>query len=379
MTSRDRFLAALSGEPIDRPFLWESALRGAAVDRWRTEGLPADADPYAFLGLERIACVWISYEPDPPFEERVIGDEDGALLVETVAGALIRRYPRSAEPGGRAEPEEQLIRFPLRNRSSWHMIRDRLDPAAPVRRQAFKGFLERRAQPPSPASGLSGSFDPADGLATAFQVMMPTYWFVRTAGFLTASTMLYDDPDLVDEIFRTFADFLATQIEPVLSERAPDVVFLNEDSAAGKQGPLMSPGMYARYAVPALSRMTTMFRDAGTPFVFLHCGGNVLPLVETWAGLGVNGLMPLDAPTDLASVTRHYPELMLIGGIHRGVLQGDPDALARHVFERAALLHGNRRAIPCGDVYKPVTRAVSWQNMQVYVQALNEAGARYRM
>ena len=379
MTSRERFLAVLSGEPVDRPFLWESALRDAAVDRWRNEGLPADADPYDALGLERIACVWVDYAPDPPFEEGVINAEGGACLVETDAGALIRRHPRSTSPGGREQAEEEVIRFPLRDRPSWHLIRDRLDPASPVRNQAFAAFLARNAPPPSPVSGLSGSFDPADGLATAFQVMMPTYWFVRTAGFMTASTLLYDDPDLVDEIFQTFTDFLATQLEPVLGERAPDIAFLNEDSAASRQGPIMSPEMYARYAVPALARLAGMFRDAGTPLVFAHCGGNVLPLVETWTRLGVNGLIPLDAPTDLAWLTREFPDLALIGGIHRGMLQGNPDALARHVFDRAALLYRNRRAVPSGDVYKPVTGAVSWRHMKTYVQALHEAGVRHRV
>ena len=262
---------------------------------------------------------------------------------------------------------------------SWQRIRDRLNPNSPTRRQAFESYLGRKRDLPAPNGGLTGSFDPADGLATAFYVMMPTYWLVRTAGFYGASTLLYDDPALVGEIFQTFTGFLAAQLEPVLNDRVPDIVFLNEDSAASKHGPIMSPEMYRRHAVPALSRLAGMFRTAGTPLVFAHCGGDVMRLVETWVQLGVNGLIPLDAPTDLKSLVTRFPDLMLIGGIHRGMLQGSAEELTRHVFERSATLYANRRAIPSGDVHYPVASSVSFGNMQLYVQSLREACARYRM
>ena len=379
MTSRDRFLATLSGRPVDRPFVWESGFWETAVERWRGEGLPADADPYEYLGLERIACVWITFEPDPPFHEHVVGKEDGWLLIETEAGELIRRHSNMAFPRQLDAMEDHIERFPIRDWSSWQFMRERLRPDSPARIQSFEGFLGGRKDTPLLNRGLSGSFDPADGLATAFQVMMPTYWIVRKAGFLKTCTLLYDDPALVDEIFRTFTDFLTAQLEPVLNDRAPDIVFLNEGAAASKHGPIMSPEMYSRYAVPALSRLAQMFRDAGSHLVYAHSGGNVLPLVETWTELGINGLIPVNASIDLDTITRRFPEFGLIGGIHRAMIQADPKALVQHVFDQAALLYANRRAIPSGDVYRAVTSSVSLQNMQLYVKTLKDAGLRFRM
>ena len=206
MTSRDRFLAMLSGEPVDRPFLWESGMWGTAVQRWRTEGLPPEADPYEYLGLERIGCVTLSYEPDPPFSEHILEQNEEWVLVETEAGELFRRYLKPAclrDVGG---IETAYIRFALRDRPSWQLMQERLDPASRARREAFAGFLTGKKEKPAPNSGLSGSFNQRDGIAAAIYVMMPTYWFVRKAGLLTASTLYYDDPALVQEIFSTFTD-----------------------------------------------------------------------------------------------------------------------------------------------------------------------------
>ncbi len=379
MTSRERLLATLAGDSVDRPFLWESGIWETALERWQSEGLTAGVDPYEYFGLERIACASVNFDPDPPFGQTVIGREADFLLIETEAGALIRRYTDPACPRRLDHIEDQLVRFPLRDRPSWQKIQDRLDPCSPERGKAFEAFVARRKVVPSPNGGLSASFDPADGMATAFYVMMPTYWFVRKAGFFGSSMLLFDDPTLVHEIFEAFSTFLVAQLAPVLAKRVPDIVFLNEDAAASKHGPIMSPEMYNEYAVPALARLTDMFREAGTALVFVHCGGDIVELVDTWAQLGANGLLPLDGPTDLAALSKRYPEMALIGGIHRGALQQDPKTLARHVIERSAILYANRRALPSGDVHYPVTSAVPLRNMEVYVKSLREAGARYRM
>ena len=150
------------------------------------------------------------------------------------------------------------------------------------------------------------------------------------------------------------------------------------EESANTHGPSISPRMYRRSAVPALSSVARLFRDAGTPFVFIHCGGNVMPLVTTWMDLGVNGLIPVDAPTSLEELCRRFPGLALIGGIHRGALKRSPEELSRHVRGRTGVLHGHRRAIPSDDAHHAVISSVSWRNMKLYVRLLEEAARARR-
>lgn len=355
------------------PFLWESGIWEAAVARWRLEGLPEEADPYEHLGLERIASTGVSYLPDPPLAERVIEEDDESLLSETEGGGCVRRYKKLRIPGNLSAPMEEPIVFPVRDRASWAFLKSRLDPASERRREPFEAFLARRRRPPTAHSGLSGSFDPADGCATAFYIMMPTYWLIRQAGFEATAIMLYDDPGLVEEIYEFMADFVAVQIAPVLSQRAPDLVLLNEGATASAQGPFMSIEMYQRLAIPGLARVTEICRTAGVPHVFANCGGDLAALVPSWKDAGLDGVMPLDDATDVEALCAEHPDLAMIGGIDRRVLEGERDAIERHVLARAGALCAHGRAVPSADAHFPISSGVSFDNMRLYMDLRRKA------
>ena len=376
-TSRQRFLATLDGEPVEAPFLWESGIWEAAVARWRSEGLPQDADPYEVLGLERVASSGVNYLPEPPLAERVIEDNGEAMLIETEAGGRLRRYRNLRIPGNLADPMEEPIVFPVRDRASWAFMKSRLDPSSARRREPFEAFLAGRRRTPTLHSGLSGSFDPDDGCATVFYIMMPVYWLVRHAGFEAAAVMPYDDPALIEEICAFMADFIAVQLEPVLSRRAPDLVVLNEGASASAQGPFMSPDMYRRLAIPGLARVTEICRAAGVPHVFANCGGNLAQLVPAWKDAGLDGVMPLDNATDVDTLCSEHPDLAMIGGIDRRVLEADPDDLQRRVLPRARALYAHGKAIPSGDAHFPISSAVSFDNMRLYMDLRRHAAASY--
>ena len=376
MNSRERFLGTLRGDPVDTPFLWESGFWNTAVDRWRAEGLPADADPYEHLGLERIASTGIGPWPDPPLGERVIDDEGESLLIAMEGGGRYRRFKHIRIPGNASECQEEAIIFHLRDRESWGLLRSRLDPESPARVEARQAFVEGQRGSATMNSGLSGSFDPADGLATMIMVLTPGYWIVRTAGLEATAFMLYDDLPLVEEVYEYVTAFLGTQLKAILSRRVPDVVTLNEGSAASGHGEFMSPEMYRRLSGPTIGHLAGICREAGVRFVFVNCGGDVARLARTWRELGINGVMPLDAATDIERLCREHPDLALVGGIDRRALEWDGTHMEREVRCRAQILFGHGRAIPSGDAHFPISDAVSLRNMQRYVELLREIGSQ---
>jgi len=205
--------------------------------------------------------------------------------------------------------------------------------------------------------------------------MMPTYWLVRQAGFEATAVMLYDDPGLVEEIYEFMADFVCVQIEPVLSQRAPDLVVLNEGATASAQGPFMSPEMYRRLAIPGLARVTEICRAAGVPHVFANCGGDLAELVPLWKDAGLDGVMPLDSATDVDALCAQHPDLAMIGGIDRRVLEGERNEIEHHVLARAGALYAHGKAIPCADAHFPISSAVSFDNMRLYMDLRRKTAA----
>ncbi|MFH0964285.1 MAG: uroporphyrinogen decarboxylase family protein [Planctomycetota bacterium] len=376
MLPRERFLRQLSGETADEPFLWESGLWSTAVDRWRKEGLAADADPYEHLGLERIASTSVSPWPDPPLAERVVRDEGESLLIDMEGGGRYRRFKHIMIPGNATECQEEPIIFCLRDRESWRFLQTRLDPRSPGRIEARRGFVEGERQSTRANIGLSASFDPTDGFATLIYVMTPGYWLVRTAGLAATALMLYDEPSLVEEIYEYVTYFLETQLAAIFEKRVPDALALNEGSAASGHGEFMSPEMYRRFALPGLARLAGVCREAGVRFVFIHSGGDVGRLASEWKEIGANGLLPLDAATDIERLCRDHRDIALIGGIDRRALEGSPERLKAEVRRKAGVLFGHGRAIPSGDAHFPISDKVSLGNMKRYVTLLREAARR---
>ena len=370
MTSRERFLTTLRGGTVNEPFVWESGIWWSAIERWRRQGMPADVDPYDYLALDRLAYTNIDHGLYPPLAERVVAEETDYQLVETEGGGAFRRSKKLLIPGTQAEPQVAPIRFAVRDRESWEFVRRRLDPTTEVRVQAYEPFLAKRQTQPPGNGGLCASFDPADGLAALLNLMGPTSWLARNAGFEGTAMLLCDDLPLVEEIYDHYTGFLSRQLERVLAERVPDMLVIGESSAASSSGPFMSPRMYSDVAAPRLARLVGLARDAGVEFVFVHCAGEISNLAPIWQDVGVNGLMPIEVHTDPAALCRDYPDTALIGGISRWQLEGTAAALERHVREMTRLLWNHGRAIPSADAHYPISDRVSLDNMRLYIELL---------
>ena len=68
MNARERFRRVMRFEPVDRvPVMAFEPFEVEALARWRGEGLPADADPIDFLGMDRSVAVPVGFGPIPGF------------------------------------------------------------------------------------------------------------------------------------------------------------------------------------------------------------------------------------------------------------------------------------------------------------------------
>ena len=376
MNARERFRATLGGHRTDRPFLWESVFLKEAVDRWRREGLPPETDAYEFLGFERAGHGRIHCGCVPDLDERVVADDGVSEFLEDEAGGVLRRVKAKTPWGGATH----RIKFPLRDRAGWEILKKHMDPNSPERRMCWQKFAEGKAGERSLAGnsdGFSGSCVPEEGLPTLFTAQGPTYWFIEWAGFDNAALMLYDEPQLVEEIYEHLTWFITAQMESAFRQRAPDAVMLCEE-AAFKAGPFMSPAMYRKLVCPRLRRIVDVCTQAGVPFVFVESGGHVTSLVSLWKEIGINGIMPLDVSgeTDPIEIRRTHPDLALIGGIDRTILIADRKRIRREVERTARMLYQHGRSIPSIDAHGAVGAEVSFDNIRWYAECLRREAER---
>jgi uroporphyrinogen decarboxylase len=252
-----------------------------------------------------------------------------------------------------------------------------MDPASPERRESWEPFVEGRViEPPSVGTANSGGFSaslaPEAGMPTCFRSMGPTYWFIVWAGFENAAVMIYEEPQLVEEIYEHITWFITSQMETVFSRRIPDVVILTEEGCF-KGGPFMSPDMYRELVCPKIRRIADVCIKAGVPFVFVESEGDVTSLVPLWMEAGINGVMPLDvtAGTDPVAIRKQYPDLALIGGIDRTALTAGRERIRHEIENRARVLFLKGKCIPSVDGHGAVREDVSFDNIRFYAECLH--------
>jgi uroporphyrinogen decarboxylase len=138
--------------------------------------------------------------------------------------------------------------------------------------------------------------------------------------------MLCEEPALIEKVMGVYADYMETLIPKVLADVDVDYAVMREP-VASNHGPVVSPEMYARFAGPALRRITDCLERHGVEFRAMWSAGAVGPLVSTWMDEGINGLFVNQAGQAglrYGDLRRRFgTELRLFGGIDwRAVVKG---------------------------------------------------------
>ena len=83
ISSRQRFLDTLDFKPVDAPWVrWGSFLWPETVEVWRTQGYQGqDLDDY--FGIDKLLRVDPWYGPVPPFEYKVIEEDEQTVNFRT--------------------------------------------------------------------------------------------------------------------------------------------------------------------------------------------------------------------------------------------------------------------------------------------------------
>ena len=169
--------------------------------------------------------------------------------------------------------------------------------------QSQDGIVRDRADlhllPPAPDIGemikvLDAYIDHFRGTGIGVGVILRSVFCntYETLGIENFMLKLYDDPDLVEEIFRIFLGYSVKMAE-LVAERDVDFLFIDDD-LCDNSGFMVNPQYIRELWKPMTEEVIRPALDKGIPVLF-HCCGNLREFIPMIIGMGACGIHPIQA------------------------------------------------------------------------------------
>ena len=352
MTYRERFVACVLGEPVDRPPFWLfwEPWRTTYL-RWVDEGMPTNAEYRSHWDPDDVPkIVPVNCGPCPTSDYTVV-EEDDAMVTWIDRWGVKRRNPKDHES------MSEFIEWPVKTHRDWEQYRhERLDPDNPNRVAGVGAMCRSWVKRGTP---IQLGYFPDVGIFGSVR------WLLGDEECLIAFCTM---PDLVHEIMDHMTSLYLTVFEKVLKEVPVDVIHIWEDMC-GRQGPLISPQQWDEFMAPCYRRIKALADQHNVPVLSVDTDGQPDLIIPPMMNAGVNFLYPFEvaAGCDVNVFARRYPTLAMMGGIDKRALAQGPKAIDQEL-ERVRPAIEKGRYIP--DLDHCVPDDVSWENYAYYAGAL---------
>ena len=161
------------------------------------------------------------------------------------------------------------------------------------------------------------------------------YWHdaIDLLGMEELLLRMHDEPALVDALLQHIVDYYFEVSRRIFEAAADalDIFFIGNDFGS-QFGPLVGPGVFARFLLPHLRRLIDLGHAYGLK-VQLHCCGGFAPLLPLLiqAGLdAVHAVQPSCVGMDLAQLKAEFGQRIVFNGAidsHHTLIQGTPDSV----------------------------------------------------
>ena len=375
MNHRERIKAILHYEDYDALPIVHFGFWPETLDKWVSEGYisytPEEIKAATVNGSDAEAVLaeqlgfdfnwysvlwdkagWISLYPK--FEKKVVKElEDGSYHMQNEEGMIVLQ-----REGATGIPSE--IGYTLKDRRSWEesylpRLQANADRVNSERIAYFEAMESIRERPV--------------GLYLGSLFGQIRNWM----GIVGVSYLYADDEDLYDEIINTVGDLCYKCTKRLLDSGIEfDFAHFWEDICF-KNGPLVSPAVFAEKVGPHYKRITDLVNSHGIDVVSLDCDGVIDALVPIWLENGVNTMFPIEVGVWDAEITpwreKYGRVLRGVGGMRKHALSQDRAAVDREI-ERMKPLVELGGFIPCPDHRLPIN--VKWELVQYYTDKIKE-------
>jgi hypothetical protein len=359
LAERDRFLRTLRYQPVDARPLHLVGPWPDTVARWRREGLPADvADVHAHLGLNplRVSNITPRAGLFPPFASRVLReDADTRVSIDGYGRTVLEFKDHTSMP--------EWLEFPVKSPDDLRRVLDEHFDVTDLDAR-FPPDWEARAR----AAAARGDLILIDGGCY--------YWTLRSlAGVDGASYLLYDAPELVDELCERYFTVVMEGLRRAVRIVSVDLVGFGEDIGF-KTGPLLSPDMFRRFILPRYRRAMEFAQVHGVDLTWYDSDGDIRLFIPDYLEAGINTLAPCEvaAGMDPVELRRRFGKgLRLIGGFDKRIVARGPAAIAAE-FARLRPVLDEGGFVPAIDHSVPAD--VSWSDYRAFLDQLLHALGR---
>lgn len=360
MTPRERFVATLRFEPVDRPWRLETiGFWRETIHRWHNEGLPR------FVFNEIAAMPWFKFDPwitvyigaaedpgmFPPFAPKVIERDGETEIVRDFSGKTYRRFR------DRSASIPQHVGSPVSNMDDFRAIRWRLDPNFPGRcdNPVWNG-----------AAALAERYDApfnvhVSGLFAFHRHLM---------GVEKLMYAYYDQPELIHAMSRQWVRLCAGVIRRFARKTQITAVNFWEDMCF-KNGPIISPKIFTKFLTPYYRQVTDTARECGAEGLMVDTDGDCTLLIPLFIDVGINFLYPFEvqAGMDIRKVREQWGnKLAIMGGIDKRVLERTEEEIEAEVEAKVPALLRSGGYIPSLD--HAVHPDVPLKNFKFYMRLL---------
>ena len=313
MRPKDRFMAALKCQPVDRvplfDFLFQRPLYQQVIGRLPDAYNARDAmDLSVAMGLDG---VWIPYCAPAGWSAEMISD----CVYKDEWGTTF-------EKSEAAWPLDAPMAFPLKTRDDLRQYKIP-DPMAEGRMKELHAAVTMNKKLGENAMAVMGSVNGPLTIA----------WYLL--GYEQICLALYDDPGFLEELAEIAVDF-ALKMTGRIAATGVDAIIIADDYGASSQG-LLKPEHFKAIYKPALKKIVDGIKSHGLP-VFFHCCGCINDYLDDLVEIGIDALHPLQrtAGMDLANVKARYgSKLCVIGNVDssRTLPFGSPEQIETETIE----------------------------------------------
>lgn len=333
MTHRERFLATLHYQPIDRLPLYDFNYWDETIPAWHEQGLPNKynrGNAHQYFGLD--ASLGGGNQPwhwgwscglMPGFERHILKEEGDIQTVMQSDGVIVQQSKSSVSIPAH-------VGHTLTDRQSWkeHYL-PKLDPDTPSRCPAdwdarLVELKDTSREHPALCDGGSLFGRLRD-------------WM----GLENISMVVYDDPAWFEEMVETCCQLICEVIKKSLDAGARfDACAMWEDMCYNA-GPLLSPTHFREFLLPRYRRIADLLRAHGTDIIWVDCDGKIDDLIPLWLEAGINCMFPVEIgnwadPIKLRQ--RFGQDLIMMGGFDKHILAQSPDAIDAEIARLTPLV-----------------------------------------
>ncbi|MHC4592734.1 MAG: uroporphyrinogen decarboxylase family protein [Planctomycetota bacterium] len=333
MTARERFLAAVRGEEVDRFPVWLKM----ANRTWQS----SQPEPYCSMGAEElltavgsdllIGC-GVSVQKDAPHVRLSVAEENGSrrTTMETPDGVLTSREALDPHTGSwhprefPADSVENLrgARWLFTDTSHTVDLHDAQDSAARQKELEAKDAVTRAGIGPSPLMRL----------------------VQHLCGPEDTAYLMHDEPGLFREVLDLMHQDRLRHLRALLPHVRADTFWMTENTSTT----LISPQMFEEFCLPQLREYGHLIAEHGLVGVHHMCGklDALLEMIDQLpAQVNEAYTTPPVGDVMLADGRRRMPSKALMGGTNATLWLKPADAIAQSVAEDLARCPDRRKIL----------------------------------